>query len=77
MLLIPKSIKSMFLAVLHTKLYVLIIDLANQSFSTEEKNAVNKFIEAILKENEYCKKIIKKHFNINLVMSAEDEKSFK
>ena len=57
MLLIPKSIKSIFLAVLLTKLYVLIIDLANQSFFTEEKNAVNKFIEAILKENEYCKKI--------------------
>ena len=57
MLLIPKSIKSIFLEVLLTKLYVLIIDLANQSLFTEEKNAVNKFIEAILKENEYCKKI--------------------
>ena len=27
------------------------------------KNAVNKFIEAIRKEYEYCKKLIKKHFN--------------
>ena len=41
------------------------------------KNAVNKFIEAILKENECCKKMIKNHFNKNLVMSAEDERSFK
>ena len=24
----------------------------------------------------YCKKIIKKHFNKNLVMSAEDEENF-
>ena len=40
------------------------------------KNAVNKFIEAILKEINYYKKIMKKHFNKNLVMSAEDEKRF-
>ena len=38
------------------------------------KNGVNKFIEAILKVNEYCKKMIKKHFNKNLVMSVEDER---
>ena len=37
------------------------------------KNAVNKFIEAILKEMNYCKKIIKKLFNKIFVMSAEDE----
>ena len=42
------------------------------------ENAVNKFIQTILKENEYCKKKkIKKHCNKNLVMSVEDEKSFK
>ena len=40
------------------------------------KNAVNKFIEAILKEYDNCKKITKKHFNKNLIMSAEDEKRF-
>ena len=37
------------------------------------KNAVYRFIKAILEEKIYCKKIIKKHFNTNLVMSAEDE----
>ena len=40
------------------------------------KNAVNKFMEAILKECDYCKKVIKKHFNKNLVMSVEEEKRF-
>ena len=39
------------------------------------KNAVYKFIEAILKEYDYCKKMIKKHFNKNLIMSSEEEKS--
>ena len=31
------------------------------------------FIKVILKEYEYCKKIIKKHFNKNLIMSEKDE----
>ena len=38
-----------------------------------EKNAVYRFIEAILKVYDYCKKIMKKHFNKNLIMSAEEE----
>ena len=33
-------------------------------------------LEAILKEYDYCKKIITNHFNKNLVMSAEDEERF-
>ena len=49
------------------------IDLVNQSFFTEKKM---QFIKAILEEYYYCKKIIKKHFNKNLVMSAEDEERF-
>ena len=36
------------------------------------KNAAYKFIEAILKEFEYCKKVMKKHFNKNLIMSEEE-----
>ena len=39
-----------------------------------EKNYVYKFINAILEEYDYCKKMIKKHFNKNLIMSAEEEK---
>ena len=40
------------------------------------KNAIKKFVEAILKDCDYCKKIIKRHFNKSLVMSVEDEKRF-
>ena len=40
------------------------------------ENAASKFIEAILKEYEYCKKVMKKHFNKNLIMSKEEEKKF-
>ena len=41
-------------------------------FLYKGKNVVNKFIKAILKEHDYCKKIIKKHFNKNIVMFEED-----
>ena len=40
------------------------------------KNAVNRFIEAIFEEYDYFKKVIKKHFNKILVMSAEYEQIF-
>ena len=37
------------------------------------KNAAYKFIEAIFKKYKYCRKVIKKHFIKNLIMSAEEE----
>ena len=40
------------------------------------KNAAYKFIEAILEEYDYCKRIMKKHFNKNLVLSVEEEEKF-
>ena len=40
------------------------------------RNVVNKIIKAILKEYNYCKNVMKKHFNKNLFMSAEDEEKF-
>ena len=40
------------------------------------KNAVYRFIEAILEEYDYFKKIIKKHFNENLIMPAEKYERF-
>ena len=67
-----KNIKHIFLAVLLTKLHVLIIDLAQKLFFRKEKNAVYRFIEAILEEYDYCKKMIKKRFNKDLIMSAEE-----
>ena len=47
-----------------------------KKFLYRGENAVYRFIEAILEEINYCKKIIKNHFNKNLVMSAEDEERF-
>ena len=42
----------------------------------KEKNAAYKFIEAVLEEYDYCKRIIKKYFNKNLVMSVDEEEKF-
>ena len=36
------------------------------------ENAAYEFIKAILKEYKYCKKIMKKHFNKNLIMNEEE-----
>ena len=41
------------------------------------ENAVYKFMEKMLKEVEYCKTVIKKHFNKPLVMTEVDEQHFK
>ena len=38
-----------------------------------EDNAVHKFIQAVLKEHKYCKKVIQKHFNKNLMITQEEE----
>ena len=64
-----KNIKITFLAVFLTSLFVLMINLPSQG-----ENDAYDFIEAILKEYEYCKKVIKKPFNKNLIMSEEEEK---
>ena len=41
------------------------------------ENAVYKFMERMLEEVEYCKAVIKKHFNKPLVMTEVDEQNFK
>ena len=41
------------------------------------ENAVYKFMEKMLEEVEYCKVVIKKHFNKPLVMTEVDEQHFK
>ena len=38
------------------------------------KDAVNKFIKSILNECSYYRKVIRKHFNKNLIMSVEEER---
>ena len=40
------------------------------------KDAAYEFIKAILKEYKYCKKIMKEHFNKNLVMTEEEKHLF-
>ena len=40
------------------------------------KNAAYEFIKAILEEHKYGKKIMKKHFNKNLIMTEEEEHLF-
>ena len=40
------------------------------------ENSSYEFIRAILKEYKYCKKVMKKHFNKNLIMTKEEERQF-
>ena len=40
------------------------------------KNAVCRFIETTLEEYDYSGRMIKRHFNKNLIMSAEEEERF-
>ena len=40
------------------------------------ENAAYEFIKAVLKEYKYCKKVMNKHFNKNLIMSEKEEHLF-
>ena len=40
------------------------------------ENTAYQFIKAILKEYKYCRKVMNKHFNKNLIMSEEEEHLF-
>ena len=40
------------------------------------KDAVNKFIKSILNEYNYCRRVVTKHFNKNLIISTEEEERF-
>ena len=51
-------------------------EFTKQKFVFRGKNTAYEFIEAILKEFEYCKKVMKKHFNKNLIMSEKEKKQF-
>ena len=41
-----------------------------------DENAAYEFVKAIFKEYKYCRKVMNKHFNKNLIMSEEGEHSF-
>ena len=68
--LTQKNIKITSLVVLLTSLFVMNL------LVFRGENIAFKFIEAILKENKYCKKVMKKHFNRNLIMSEKEEEQF-
>ena len=40
------------------------------------KDCVDKFVDAILSECEYCKSVMRDHFDKNLIMSMEEEEVF-
>ena len=40
------------------------------------KDAANKSIKSIIGEYNYCRSAVKKHFNKNLIMSAEENERF-
>ena len=40
------------------------------------EDAAYEFIKAIVKKYQYCKKVMNKHFNKNLIMTEEEEKQF-
>ena len=71
-----KNIKIIFLAVLLIELFILTINSVRKLFCTDEKNAVYKFIKSILNKYNYCRRMVKKHFNKNLIMSAAEEERF-
>ena len=41
------------------------------------KDAVNDFINSMIKESRYCSDVMKKHFNKEFVMAKEDNENFK
>ena len=48
----------------------------NQLFFTEEKIQSTNLWKKIIKGYNYCKNVMRKYFNKNLVMSAEGEERF-
>ena len=68
-----ENIKHTLLAVLLTKLFVLIISSVKKLFFTEEKMLFTGSLKQFLMSMIIVKKLIKKHFNKNLIMSAKEE----
>ena len=68
-----KNIKITFLVVLLTNLFVLMINLPSQQLFLEVKMLLMNLLEKFLKSISIVKKVMKKHFNKNLIMSEEEE----
>ena len=70
-----ENIKTTFLVVLLIKLFVLIINSV-KILLYRGKNAVSKFNKCIFKDYGYCRSVMKKQFNKNFVMTAEQNEEF-
>ena len=72
-----KNIKITFLVILLINYLVVCIDRFTKRIVVYRgENAAYGFIKAILKEYKYCKNVMNKHFNKNLIMSEEEEHLF-
>ena len=69
--LTQKSIKNTFLAVLLTKLFVLMIGLVSQLLFLWVKMLLMNLSKQFLRSMSTVKNIMKKHFNKNLTMSEK------
>ena len=73
MLLKLQNINNIFVVYSSTFVYKLLsIDnkFSQDSCFLQRKSSINKLNEEILKKYNYCKNVIKNHFNKNLVMTA-------
>ena len=70
--LIQKNIKTIFLVVLLIKLFVLMINLLSQLLYIMVKMQLMNLLKQFLKNINIAKKIMKKHFNKNLIMTEEE-----
>ena len=74
--LAQRNIMIVFLVVMFLKLFALIIDLVNQLLFTEMKMLFMTLLKQFLKNISTVKKVMKEHFNKNLIMSEKEEHLF-
>ena len=74
--LAQRNIMIVFLVVMFLKLFALIIDLVNQFLFTEVKMLFMNLLKQFLKNISIVKKVMKEHFNKNLIMSEKEEHLF-
>ena len=67
-----RNIKITFLVVFAVEIVYIDDKFTKPTVVFRGENAAYKFIEAILKEFEYYKKVMKRHFNKNLIMSKKE-----
>ena len=71
-----KNIFITFVVVLLTKLFVLMISLVNWLLLSEVRMRLINLLKQFLKSMNTAKKVMKKHFNKNLIISEEKEEQF-